>query len=462
MTLLEKRVVLRNVGHVDLQGPDGSVAAGHYSGLVRALRLGPEGVIAEVERAALRGRGGAGFPTALKWRACRSAEGREKYVVCNSGDADPAARTARLLLGCDPHSVLEGLLIGAYAVGAAQGYMCINPGHAGETRALEETLDEMRRSRLLGDDILGSGFSFDLTVKEIAGPMPVWEETALIKTLEGRQPLPELRPPYPAVKGLHGRPTLVNAAETLANVAALFREGGPHDVAATGAADVSMAGTAGASPPGTAAGTAGASPPGTAAGTKVISITGDVGNERTVEVPLGTTLRELLAEVEGVETAAVEVKAVQFGGPTGAFFAGASLDTPISFEALEAAGAIMGSGTLRVFRTGTCAVEMTRDTMVYLRDESCGKCPACREGAYQIAGMLTRIAEGRGKTEDLELLVELGEAMKSGSICGFGRTASAPLLSSLALFADDYRAHLDGRGCPGGGPGDTAGAGDGV
>lgn len=194
----------------------------------------------------------------------------------------------------------------------------------------------------------------------------------------------------------------------------------------------------------------------------MISITGDVGNERTVEVPLGTTLRELLAEVEGVETAAVEVKAVQFGGPTGAFFAGASLDTPISFEALEAAGAIMGSGTLRVFRTGTCAVEMTRDTMVYLRDESCGKCPACREGAYQIAGMLTRIAEGRGKTEDLELLVELGEAMKSGSICGFGRTASAPLLSSLALFADDYRAHLDGRGCPGGGPGDTAGAGDGV
>ncbi len=444
------RVALRNVGHVDPRSLGEYTAVGGYSGLERVFELGPDGVIAELERAGLRGRGGAGFPTALKWRACRSVAGAERYAVCNAGDADPMARTARLLVGGDPHSVLEGLLIGAYAVGASQGYICVNAGYVEEIRVLGEALGEMRQRGLLGDDILGSGFSFDLTIREIEGYMPVWEETALIKALEGRQPLPELRPPYPAVKGLHGRPTLVNAAETFANVAALFGEG------AAGAAAAGSVAEAGASVTGAGASAAGAAP-----GTKVVTVTGDVGRECTVEVPLGTTLRELLAEVEGVEASAPEPKAVQFGGPTGSFFAGASLDTPISFEALEAAGAIMGSGTLRVFANGTCAVEMTRDAMAYLRDESCGKCPACREGTYQVAEILGDMAEGRGKAEDLELLVELGEAMKSGSICGFGRTASAPLLSSLELFAEDYRAHLDGRGCAGGAAGGAAEVGEG-
>ncbi|MBN1319468.1 MAG: NADH-quinone oxidoreductase subunit F [Thermoleophilia bacterium] len=434
----ENRVALRNVGHVYPQHLDECIAAGGYVGLERALGLGPEAAIAELERAGLRGRGGAGFPTARKWRACRSAEGAEKYAVCNAGDADPAARTARLLIGGDPHCVLEGLLIGAFAVGATQGYVCINAEYTEEIRVLEGALAQMRQRGLLGDDILGSGVSLELTVKQIAGSMAVWEETALIKALEGRQPLPELRPPYPAVKGLHGRPTLVNAAETLANVSVVLRD----TVVKEGAAGNGAAGNGAAgNGPGGVAATG-------AAGTKVVTVAGDVGRERTVEIPLGTTLRELLAGVEGVEAAALDVKAVQFGGPTGAFFAGASLDTPISFEALEAAGCAMGSGTLRVFGAGACAVEMARDAMAYLRDESCGKCPACREGTYQAAELLAGIAGSEGKPEDLEVLAELGEAMKTGSICGFGRTASAPLLSSLDLFADDYRAHLDGRGCP--------------
>ena len=435
---IEHRVVLRNLGLVDPRSLDDYLAAGGCSGLRRALELGPEGVIAELEKAGLRGRGGAGFPTAAKWRASRGAErassdGADKYAVCNAVDADPAARTARVLTGGDPYGVLEGLLIGAYAVGASQCFVCINAGYTEEIAALREALAQMRERGLLGDDILGSGFSCVVTVKEIAPALVAGEETALLRALEGRQPLPDLRPPYPAVMGLHGRPTLVNAAETLANVSDALRK---------------ISAVAGTTHPGA---------PGAAPGaTKVVTITGDVREERTLEVPLGTTLRELLTEVEGMEAAALEVKAVQFGGPTGAFFAGASLDTPISFEALEAVGAIMGSGTLRVFANGTCAVEMVREAMAYLRDESCGKCPACREGTYQVAEILGDIAEGRGEAEDLELLVELGEAMKSGSICGFGKTASAPLSSSLELFVEDYRAHLDGRGCPDGGRGGGA------
>ncbi len=425
----EHRVALRNSGRIDPRDLNGYIAVcGGYSGLARALELDPEAVIEELGKSGLRGRGGAGYPAAQKWQACREAgiachesEAGERYAVCNAVDADPCAKTARLLLGSDPHSVLEGLLIGAYAVGAERCFVCMNAGYRDEVMLVREVVEQMRQFGLVGEDILESGFSCDIVVEEVAGSLVAGEETALICVLEGKQPLPYLRLSYPAAKGLHGRPTLVNSAETLANVSAIFQR---HPA-------VQYRDGAGGS-----------------GGTKVVTVCGDVNRPCTVEVPFGTTVRALIEETQGGSLSDLNIKAAQFGGPTGAFFAGSLLDTPIAFEDVKAAGSVMGSGTIRVIGGGSCAVEMARDAMSYLRDQSCGKCSACREGAYQITDMLADIAEGRGKTEDMELLLELGESMKTGSICGLGKDGYKPLLSSIELFADDYSAHIDGKRCP--------------
>ncbi len=419
--LFERRVALRNCAQVDPGDINACIAGCRgYSGLARALESSPAEVIAELRQTGLRGRGGAGYPTALKWQSCHDAEAEEKYAVCNAVDSDPRARTARLLMGGDPHSVLEGLLIGAYAVGAEHCFVCVNGDYGAEIEVLREALLQMRRYGLLGENILESGFSCEIAVKEIAGSLVSGEETALLRALEGRQPLPYLRPPYPATTGLHDMPTLVNSAETLANVSALFQ----------GQPAIDCEGAAGH------------------AGTKVITLAGEVSRPGTVEVPFGTTLGALVAGSEGVSMDDLHIKAVQFGGPTGMFFAGAGLNTPISYEDMEDAGCFLGSGTVQVFREGVCAVEMARAALSYVRDESCGKCVACREGTYQIADILHDIAESKGKAEDMELLLELCEALQSGSICGLGKTAAVPLLSSLKLFADDFQAHLDGRPCP--------------
>lgn len=418
----EHRVALRNCAQIDPGDINGYIASCRgYLGLARALEMRPHEVIAELQKSGLRGRGGAGYPTALKWQSCREAEGEEKYAVCDAVDSDPRARTARLLTGSDPHSVLEGLLIGAYAVGAAHCFVCIDDDYGAEIELLQEALGQMRRYGLLGENILESGFSCDIAVKEIAGSLVSGEETALLRALEGRQPLPYLRPPYPAAAGLHDRPTLMNSAETLANVSALFQEHPAVDRGRGAGKD---------------------------AGTKVMTLTGDVSRPCTVEVPFGMTMGALVAEVEGVSLGELHIKAVQFGGPTGMFFAGAGLNTPIAYEDMEEAGCFIGSATVQVFRQGVCAVEMARDALSYLRDESCGKCVVCREGTYQIADVLDDIAESRGTAEDLELMLELSEALQNGSICGLGKTVSAPLLSSLRLFADDFDAHIQGRPCP--------------
>jgi NADH:ubiquinone oxidoreductase subunit F (NADH-binding) len=374
-----------------------------------------------LKKTGLRGRGGAGYPTAVKWQTCNDAEGDEKYAVCDAVDADPRARTAQLLLGSDPHSVLEGLLIGAYAVGAMHCFACVNGEYGDEIAVLQEALERMRQYGLLGDNILESGFSCDIAVKEITTSLVSGEETALIRALEHKQPLPYLRLAYPTVQGLHDKPTLLNSAETLANVSAVFQQHPAVDHC--GAAGVSR-------------------------GTKIATLSGEVSHPRTVEVPFGTTIGALIEQVEETPLSDLDIKAVQFGGPTGMFFAGDELNTPITYEDMEAAGSIMGSATVRVFSGDTCAVEMTRDVMSYLRDESCGKCVACREVTYQLADMLDDIVEFRGKAEDLELMLELSEAMRNGSICGLGKTACNPLLSSLRLFADDYNGHIHNRLCP--------------
>ncbi|MCE5253976.1 MAG: NADH-quinone oxidoreductase subunit F [Actinomycetia bacterium] len=427
---LERRVALRNCGRIDPGSIDEYIArCAGYSGFAHALGLGREGVVAGLLKTGLRGRGGAGYSTALKWLSCRDAQGDVKYAVCNAVDADPRARTARLLLGGDPHSVLEGLLIGAYATGANHCFVCTNAAYREEIATMSEAVLQMRERGLLGDDILESGFSCDITVREIASSPVAGEETALIQALENRQPLPYLRLDYPAVRGLHGKPTLVNSAETLANVSAIFQQpSGQRPGSVDGDntdGRVEM-------------------------GTKVVTVCGDVARPATVEVLLGTTIGALLEATQGPSFSRLDIKAVQFGGPTGAFFAGASLDTAIAYEDIAAAGSVMGSGTLRVIGDGgsVCAVEMARETMFLLRDQSCGKCAACREGTYQLAGMLDDIAGFRAKPGDLELMMELCAAMKTGSICGLGRTAPLPLLSSLKLFADDFSAHIDAGRCP--------------
>ena len=404
-----------------------------YPGLERAWELGPEGVIAELAENGLRGRGGAGYPTAAKWQACRDAEGDDKYAVCNALDSDPRARTARLLLGRDPHSVLEGLLIGAYAVGAPRCFVCVNAEYEEEIAAVRHTLEQMRERGLLGENAHGPGVSCDVEVRAVPSSLVAGEETALLRALEGRQALPYLRPPYPAVKGLHGRPTLIASAETLTNVSAILQA---HPTAARGI------GTS------------------TSPGTKIVTVWGGGGRDhegdgeschcRTVEIPFGTTIRAVLEEVVGPGAGGAPIKAVQFGGPTGRFFAGDSLDTPITYEDMKAAGAIVGSATIEVFGSGSCAVEMARDALRYLRDQSCGVCVVCREGTYQMAGILDDIAEFRGEPQHLDLLLDLAEAMEAGSICGLGKTASAPVLSSIELFADDYRAHIDAKRCAAG------------
>jgi NADH-quinone oxidoreductase subunit F len=418
---LEKRIALRNCGLIDPENISHYILRNQgFSGLSRAIDLGQQGVIKEIRKSGLRGRGGAGYPAADKWQKCLGAEGNEKYVICNAVDADPKARTARLLMENDPCSVLEGLLIGAYAVGAKKGYICINTEYSAAIKRTSKALEQMRAYGLLGDNILDSEFEYDIGVKEVASSLVAGEETALIRALEGKQMMPYLRTVYPAEKGLHDKPTLVNNVETFSNVSAIFQND-PELVSGTGTEK--------------------------SRGTKIVTLYGDVTNKYTVEVPFGTTLRMLVEEIGGGVTGGKDIKAVRFGGPTGAFFTRDFLDTPVSYEAMAEADAIIGSGTIEVYDNDSCAVEMARDVMAYLQAESCGKCVFCREGTYQMLDILTDIADNKGKEADLDLLQEIAEGMKTGSICGLGCTAPAPVLSSLELFRNDYDAHIKEKRC---------------
>jgi len=420
---LQNRITLRNCGYVDPEDINQYIVVGKgYSGLSRALQMSQQEVIEELGKTGLRGRGGAGYPTVDKWQICHDAEGTEKYGICNAVDADPQARTARLLLESDPHSVLEGLLIGAYATGASHCFICVNSEYRNAIEILRQAIEQMKKYSLLGDGILDSDFKCDIEIKETASSLVSGEETALIRSLENKQAMPYLRTIYPAVKGLNDKPTLINNAETLANVSAVFRDS-PESISRMGT-DKSK-------------------------GTKVITLSGKITHGYTIEVPFGTTLRTLIEDIGGGIPGGKGIKSVQFGGPTGSFFTNGSLDTPVSYEAMEEAGGIIGSGTVEIFDGDNCAVEMNRDIISYLQAESCGKCVFCREGTLQMADILNDIAENKGTQEDLDLILELAEGMKTGSICGLGKTAALPVLSSTSLFRDDYDAHIKDKRCPG-------------
>lgn len=413
------RIVLRNCGFIDPEEIDHYIANDGYSGLLAALEIGPEGVINEVKEAGLRGRGGAGFPTYKKWETCRNVPGDTKYMICNADEGDPGAFMNRSLIEGDPHSVLEGLLIAAYAIGASHGYIYIRAEYPLAIVRLKKALGQMRQYGLLGKNIQNSGFDFEITIKEGAGAFVCGEETALIASIEGKRGMPKSRPPYPAIAGLHGKPTIINNVETLGTLPNILRNG---------AAWYRQYGKQGNY------------------GTKTFSLVGKVRRSGLIEVPLGTPLRQIIFDIGG--GANKPFKAVQTGGPSGGCLSEEFLDTPVDYESLGAAGSIMGSGGLIVMDEDTCVVDVARYFLDFTQKESCGKCAPCRVGSRHMVEILDRITKGQGQPEDLIKLQTLGETVKRGSLCGLGQTAPNPVLTTLRYFRSEYLLHIKEKHCP--------------
>ena len=420
----QQRLVFRNNGKIDPTVIEDYIAANGYAALATALTLmTPEGVIDEVTKAGLRGRGGGGFPTGRKWGICRAQPGDGKYIICNGDEGDPGAFMDRSIMEGDPHSVLEGMTIGAYAIGATQGYLYVRAEYPLAVANLTTAIGQSRELGLLGDDILGSGFSFDLEVVRGAGAFVCGEETGLIASVQGEIGSPRQRPPYPAQAGLWGLPTNINNVETWANVPVIVERGSDWFAAI---------GTEGSK------------------GTKVFSLVGKVQNTGLVEVPMGTTLREIVYDIGGGVTKKRAFKAVQTGGPSGGCIPESLLDLPVDFDELTKVGGMMGSGGLIVMDERTCMVDVAKYFLAFLVDESCGKCTPCREGVLHMHQILTRITDGEGREGDIELLEELAGYVKSSSLCMLGGTAPNPVLSTLRYFRDEYEAHIKDHKCPAG------------
>ena len=420
----QMRIVLGMNDRIDPTRIEDYIREGGYAALAKALfEMTPDRIIDEVQRSGLSGRGGGGFPTGRKWQFCRDAEGDVKYVICNADEGDPGAFMDRSLLEGNPHSVLEGMAIGARAIGAAHGYIYIRAEYPLAIERLRIAIDQMRERGLLGENILGSDFSFDIVIKEGAGAFVCGEETALIASIEGRRGMPKSRPPFPAVKGLFGKPTNINNVETWGNV--------PHII--TGGADAYAArGTEGSK------------------GTKIFSLVGQVNNTGLVEVPMGMTLRQLVFEVGGGVKGGRALKAVQSGGPSGGCIPAHMMHLPIDYESLTQAGSIMGSGGLVVMDETTCMVDLARYFVRFTENESCGKCAPCRLGTRQMRMILDDICEGRGTEESIAQLEALGAAVGKGSLCGLGQTAPNPVLTTIKYFRDEYLAHVREKRCPAG------------
>ncbi len=423
MVRSQDRLILRNCGIIDPTNLYHYLARGGYRGLENALRLTPDEVIQQVNRAGLRGRGGAGFPTWRKWQTCRNAVGFPKYVICNADEGDPGAFMNRSLLEGDPHSLLEGMLIAGYAIGARRGFIYIRAEYPLAVERLRIGLQQMREIGLLGEDILGSGFSFDIEIREGAGAFVCGEETALIASIEGRRGMPRPRPPFPAQSGLWGRPTVINNVETLAAVSHILRDG-PDAYAARGASN--------------------------ARGTKTFSLAGKVERTGLIEVPLGTTLRQIIFDIGGGVAEGRAFKAVQTGGPSGGCLPASLLDTPVDYESLTAAGSIMGSGGLVVMDDRNCAVDVAHYFLSFVQAESCGKCAPCRVGTQRMLEILETIQAGKATMDDLALLESLARTVKAGSLCALGQSAPNPVLTTLRYFRDEYEAHIQERRCPAG------------
>jgi len=417
----EKRILLRNCGKVNPEEIEHYIANGGYESLSRALQMRPEKIISEVKRSKLRGLGGAGFPAGEKWEVCRHSEGEPKYLICNGDEGDPGAFMDRAILESDPHSVIEGMAVAGYAIGARHGYIYVRAEYPLAVQRAQEAIRQAEKYNLLGGHVLETDFSFDIKLFQGSGAFVCGEETALIASIEGRPGIPRYRPPYPALQGLFGKPTLINNVKTLAFV--------PH-IVKNGADWFSQTGTE------------------RSKGMAVFALAGKVVNTGLVEVPMGTTLRQLIFQVGGGITKSKRFKAVQIGGPSGGCLPESALDLPIDFDSLQQNGAMMGSGGMVVLDEDDCMVEVARYFLDFTQKESCGKCTLCRLGTKQMLDILEDIAQGRGKMEDLKTLEELAEDIKQGSLCGLGRTAPNPVLTTLRYFRQEYEAHIKEGRCP--------------
>jgi NADH:ubiquinone oxidoreductase subunit F (NADH-binding)/(2Fe-2S) ferredoxin len=418
----QKLIALRNRGMIDPERIDEYIARGGYTAAAKALTsMSPEEIIAEVKQSGLRGRGGAGFPTGRKWEICRNANGRPKHLVCNADEGDPGAFMDRSIIESDPHSVLEGMLIGAKAIGANFGYVYIRHEYPLALERLGKAIKQAREYGLLGEGILGTGFNFDISVHRGAGAFVCGEETSLISSLQGIPPEPRVRPPFPAESGIRGEPTNINNVETWATVPEIINRG---------AAWFASIGTEASK------------------GTKVFSLVGKVKNTGLVEVPMGITLREIVFDIGGGIDGDKKFKAIQTGGPSGGCIPESLLDLPLDYEMLAEVGSIMGSGGLIVMDEDTCMVDVARYFLEFLKDESCGKCTACREGIEVMYKILSKICEGHGSEGDVRLLEELAHAVKDASLCGLGATAPNPVLSTIRYFSNEYEAHIKDKSCP--------------
>ncbi len=415
-------IVLKNRGLIDPEKIDEYIARDGYKALAKALtQMTPEGIIKEIKESGLRGRGGAGFPTGMKWEFCRKSPGVLKYIICNADEGDPGAFMDRSIVEADPHSVLEGMLIGARAIGAREGYIYIRAEYPLATERLEIAIKQAKNYGLIGENIFGSDFSFDVHIKRGAGAFVCGEETSLIGSIEGRPPEPRQRPPFPAVAGLWGKPTNINNVETWANVPNIINRGARW-FAGIGTEK--------------------------SKGTKVFSLVGKINNTGLVEVPMGITIREIVFGIGGGIPGGKKFKALQTGGPSGGCIPASLLDLPVDYEKLTEAGSIMGSGGLIVMDEDTCVVDLAKYFLEFTHDESCGKCSSCRDGSTALLEMLERICAGEGKEEDLDLLGEISSAVKDASMCGLGQTLPNPVLSTLRYFREEYEAHVRDKRCP--------------
>ncbi len=417
----EHRSLLKRCGEIDPDDLDEAVRAGAYGGLAGALRMDPDEVIEEIERSQLKGLGGAGYETWRKWKTCRQAAEPEKFVICNADEGDPGAFMDRSLLEGDPHSVLEGMAICAWAVGASKGVVYVRAEYPLAVERVRRAIAEAEQAGVLGENVLGSGFDFRLEVFQAAGAFVCGEETALLASIEGQRGMPRIRPPFPADRGLNGSPTVINNVKTFASVQRILAEGWE-----------AFAGL----------GT------GSTRGTTVFALAGKVLNTGLVEVPMGATLRELVFDIGGGIPDGKQFKAVQIGGPSGGCLPESLLDTTIGFKSLKEAGAMMGSGGMVVLDEDNCMVETARFFLDFTQKESCGKCTFCRIGTQQMLAILEEICRGEGSMEQLDLLESLAEDIRLGSLCNLGRTAPNPILTTIRHFRDEYEAHITEKTCP--------------
>ncbi|MBN1424393.1 NADH-quinone oxidoreductase subunit NuoF [Candidatus Fermentibacteria bacterium] len=415
-------VALRNRGRIDPEVIEDYVGHDGYAALEKVLtEMTPEDVLGEMKKSGLRGRGGAGFPTGLKWEFCRRATGHPKYIICNGDEGDPGAFMDRSILEADPHSVLEGMAIGAYAIGAEHGILYVRDEYPLAIKRVEIAIGQARNLGLLGSDILGTGFSFDARVVRGGGAFVCGEETALMASIEGREGRPRFRPPFPAEKGVWGKPTNINNVETWANVAPIISRGAEW---------FASMGTE------------------TSKGTKIFSLVGTVNNSGLVEVPMGITIRKIVFDIGGGIPGGRAFKAVQIGGPSGGCIPAELQDTIIDYESLARTGAIMGSGGLVVMDERTCMVDVARYFLEFTQSESCGKCTFCRIGTKRMMEVLTRICEGKGEPSDIALLEDLAVRIRDSSLCALGQTAPNPVLTTLKYFRHEYDAHIQEKRCP--------------